>query len=81
MGNALDAAKGDEQGNCSDNAAHHERVEPEGLVQGTTDGVALDGIIGESKGKRNEHRKQSRHPLAVQATADVIGRTANEGVT
>ena len=56
-GNAVDAAKGDEQGYRRNNRAHHQRVEAEGLVQGTADGIALNGIIGEAEGQRDEHRK------------------------
>ena len=81
MGNALDAAKGNKQSNRSDNAAHHQRVKAKGLVQGPTDGVTLDGIVGEAKGECDKYRKQARHPLAVQTSADVVGWAADEGVT
>ena len=81
MGNTPNAAKRNEQGNRCDNAAHHQRIKTEGLVQGTADGVALDGIIREAKSECNKHRKQSCHPLAVETMADVIGRTADKRVT
>ena len=80
-GDALNATKGNEQGNSRDDAAHHQRIKAEGLVQSTTDGIALDGIIGEAKSQRDEHGEQSRHPLVVHAMADVIGRTTNERLT
>ena len=80
-GNAVYAAESDKQRYRSDDASHHQRIEAEGLVQCAADGIALDGVIGETKGQRDEHGKQSRHPLVVHAAADVIGRASDERVT
>ena len=55
IGNAPNAAKSDEQGNRSDNAAYHQRIEAKSFIQCATDGVALDRIIGETESERDEH--------------------------
>ena len=57
MGNAPNAAKSDKQGYRRNKASHEQRIEAESLVQGPTDSVTLDGVIGEAEGERDEHRK------------------------
>ena len=79
--NALNTAESDEQCYRSDDTAHHQGIETEGLVQSATDGIALDGIVGKAKGECDEHRNQSRHPLVVESMPDVIGRATDERVT
>ena len=76
-GNALNTAESDKQSDRRDNGTHHQGVEPESLVQRSADGIALDGVIGEAEGERDEHSKQSRHPLVVEAAADVISRATD----
>ena len=77
----MNAAKNDEQGQCSQRQSYPQRRPAKSLLHSITDGVCLDGIIGQSEGQRDEYGKKDSHPILVQTFLDIIGRTTNERIT
>ena len=80
MGYALDAAEDDEQGQERQYASHPYGRQAEGLLHGSTDGVGLDRVVGETELAGDEYGKRNGHPPLVQSALDIVGWSANERV-
>ena len=78
IGNAMDAAEDDEQRHHGQDDTHGHGIPPEGLLHGTADGVALDGVVGQSESERYQHGKQHGHPVLVQSFLDIVGGASDE---
>ena len=51
-----------------------------GFLHGTANGVGLDGVVGQTELTSDKYGKQNGHPSQVQATQDVVCRSADERV-
>ena len=79
-GNALDAAKDDEEGHDGENHGDISRAETPSRTQGVAKRVALHNLVGDAETEGDEHGKEDAHPSAVKSVLHIIGRTTVKGV-
>ena len=90
-GYAVNAPEDNNESQHSDDGTNSNRRQTKGLTHGSTDGVGLCRVVGQSEGKGDEDGEEDGHPSATVAQgfprtvahtlADIIGRTTNKVIT